>query len=236
MGIGVLDDDVARAHAKITLAVWCESEAAGEWGERLKQEWSDELPMSAFSYGSTKKAKWRCRTCGHAWEGSLNARTNSNKCGCPMCKSHRNAGPSETNNLAVWCDSAEAGDLGRQLRSEWHDDRSMTDFTRGSHRHAKWRCERCAREWEARVASRSSGHGGCSGPQCRTERRTATTIAPTPTMLALAAALTGAGAGAGAVVPVASAAHDGGAGDAGFVTMLMLGDRAHSGRDECDAH
>ena len=55
-------------------------EIARDWNYKKNR---DLLP-TMFSYGSGRKVWWKCSTCGHEWQASINSRNQGNT--CPHCK------------------------------------------------------------------------------------------------------------------------------------------------------
>ena len=50
------------------------------------------------------------------------------------------------------------------LIEEWDDEKSITDFTKGSHYEANWKCRSCGYKWQARIGHRVLDRTGC--PKC----------------------------------------------------------------------
>ena len=44
----------------------------------------NEKPVNLSNYGSGRKAKWKCKTCGNKWEATIASRTSGGS-GCPKC-------------------------------------------------------------------------------------------------------------------------------------------------------
>ena len=152
-----------RVSEENSLKVWCLSN--GSFGEQLMSEWTGELEdkrnadISEVSYGSIKKAKWRCSK-GHEWVVRVVDRT-GRKHGCPYCAGNL---VSDINSLKTWCLSN--GSFGKQLMSEWtgivdnKKDISIEEVSFGSQKKAKWKCSK-GHEWFARINIRTSQKTGC---------------------------------------------------------------------------
>lgn len=118
----------------------------------LLQQWDGEangaLTPKTVSYGSGKKAWWRCEQ-GHTWQAMINSRSNGS--GCPVCAGKRILDGG--NDLATELPA---------LAAQWHPEKNApltpSQVTRGSHRLVWWRCEH-GHEWRASVQSRASGSG-----------------------------------------------------------------------------
>ena len=115
-----------------------------------------DLDATTLARWSVQPVWWRCATCRHEWQA-----TPQNRQGCPRC-SRRRPAPRER-SLAV---------LRPHLAGELHPTRNGAldpyRLAPGSHQKVWWRCPYCARDWQARVASRSHSPGGC--PSCAKRR------------------------------------------------------------------
>ncbi len=135
----------------------------------LAKEWSPENAQRADGviYGSHKSYLW-IGSCGHSWTTSIKNRVNGH--GCPYCS---------TNKILIGFN-----DLASQfpnIAKEWSDRNypaSPNAYGAHSNHNFWWKCSKCGREWQARIADRTDGHG-C--PHClkdsiaeRTEQRKAT--------------------------------------------------------------
>lgn len=149
-----------------SLKTWCLNN--GDFGKQLMQEWTGEVDdksnvnLDEVSFGSHKKAKWRCPK-GHEWVVLISGRTYF-RSGCPYCAKDK---VSEENSLKTWCLSN--GSFGQQLMQEWTgevEDKNNVDISevaRASHKKAKWKCSK-GHEWFATIANRTSQKYGC--PYC----------------------------------------------------------------------
>ena len=124
------------------------------------------ITPDSVAAGSPRKAWWRCASCGHTWEATINSRHAGH--GCPACWAARQRGsgpmaPSEGAALA---------DVRPGLIPEWDTERNLPrapgSVRPGSHLNAWWRCHECGHRWQASVHNRSKGHG-C--PRCGIKRR-----------------------------------------------------------------
>ncbi|MGN0649292.1 MAG: zinc-ribbon domain-containing protein [Oscillospiraceae bacterium] len=162
----------AYASEENSLKTWCLSN--GLSGQQLMSEWTGEVKdeknasIDEVSFGSNKKAKWRCSK-GHEWFAMINDRT-SHKQGCPYCAKEihgekvAKAKLSEENSLKTWCLSN--GSFGEQLMSEWTgevEDKkgvNLEDVARATPKKAKWKCKN-GHSWFATIAQRTSQKTGC---------------------------------------------------------------------------
>lgn len=115
-----------------------------------------DLSAEALTNSSNKKVWWRCAQ-GHEWEAAVNNRTKPNKpTGCPYC-SGRFPIPG-VNDLA-----SQRPDIAEQ----WHPTKNGAitpeQSTAVSGIKRWWVCEQ-GHQWQATVASRTSGNTGC--PSC----------------------------------------------------------------------
>ncbi|WP_306756573.1 zinc-ribbon domain-containing protein [Agathobacter rectalis] len=120
----------------------------------LIAEWSEKnLPLTpdSITFGSNKKVWWK-GACGHEWETSVKARSNSEK--CPICSGARVV--AGINDLST---------LKPELASEWSEENEIkpTEVSIGSHKKVIWKCK-LGHEWIATVKSRTINRTGC--PYC----------------------------------------------------------------------
>ena len=118
-----------------------------EWGYSRNLDTSPEevTPRSGI------KVAWICSKCGHRWDSTIDHRVSGR--GCPYCA--RKAVVTGKNDLAT---------LHPELMREWDFQKNTLDPTavaEHSGKKAFWICSTCGNQWEATIASRSSGHG-CS--------------------------------------------------------------------------
>lgn len=120
--------------------------------DRLLQEWDQEangeITPKTISYGSGKKAWWRCEK-GHTWQAVVNSRSSGS--GCPVC----------AGKVALNGETDLATEL-PELAHQWHPVKNApltpSQVTRGSHRVVWWCCEK-GHEWRAAVKARVEGNG-----------------------------------------------------------------------------
>ncbi len=130
----------------------------------VAKEWDYEkntLPPSAFTYGSTKTAWWKCKL-GHSWEYEISKR--SGGYGCPYCSSQR-----------VLQGFNDLQTRNPELAKEWDFDKNEltpSQVMPGSQKEAWWICEH-GHSWSAVIGSRHAGKGCpyCAGqvpytPKC----------------------------------------------------------------------
>jgi hypothetical protein len=112
----------------------------------------DPETIGAFS---SRKVWWLCPSCHYAWQATPANRTRGGT-GCPNCWRKRRQAVARTvpreRSLAA---------RHPELLAEIHPDRNPGLDPAGlgakSEQKIWWRCPRCSREWQARVADRSSG-------------------------------------------------------------------------------
>ena len=119
-------------------------EIAKDWNAKR----NGELLPSQVLAGSNKKVWWKCAE-GHEWQAKIIKRTKGQ--GCPFCSNHR-----------VWPGYNDLQTTDPVLARQWHPTRNgefrPREVTRGTSRKAWWQCAK-GHEWEASIASRSSGVG-----------------------------------------------------------------------------
>ena len=127
----------------------------------LMAEWNWEknnalgLDPSKLTYGSDKKAWWKCGK-GHEWEAKISSRSRN---GCPYC-----------GNRLVLVGYNDLATTHPNLAEEWHPtkngDLKPTDVTYGSGKKVWWKCNK-GHEWFAAISDRTKGIGCpyCSNQQ-----------------------------------------------------------------------
>lgn len=135
----------------------------GEKYPYLVDEWSEDNPYTPFevSYGSNKPVIWNGK-CGHTWTGIAKNRGNGHD--CPFCSGNRTL--KSFNDLA-----SNFPELVLQWSSRNPKTISPENLTTRSNKAVWWICPKCHKEWKARVADRTEGHG-C--PYCDDAKKTAT--------------------------------------------------------------
>lgn len=103
--------------------------------------------------GSHRKVWWICGR-GHEWQAQIKSRVNG--CGCPVCAGRR-----------IQPDGNDLATRFPNLAAQWHPtlngDLRPDQVTPGTRRKVWWICQN-GHEWQAAVASRTSGGTGC--PVC----------------------------------------------------------------------
>ena len=116
----------------------------------LLKEWSAEniLDPNKVSYGSNKKAIW-LGSCGHKWEASIKNRGTGH--GCPICSGNR-----------IVAGINDMSTMFPGVAEEWSErnyPQVPRNFGPKSNKSFWWKCSKCGREWQARIADRTDGHG-----------------------------------------------------------------------------
>ncbi len=113
-------------------------------------EWSQENTFGPdqVSYGSNKPIIWN-GVCGHTWTGTPKNRSNGH--GCPVCSGNK-----------IIAGINDFSTLFPKEANEWSD-RNFPSAPQNYGAHSNqsfwWKCRSCGREWKARIADRSDGHG-----------------------------------------------------------------------------
>ena len=126
--------------------------------EELLEQWAAEenLPLTPaqISYGSKRKVWRQCKR-GHRWQAAVHTRT-GRETGCPVC----------AGSVPLAGETSLAARYPR-LAGQWHPTKNGAltpeQVAPATHRKVWWRCER-GHEWQASVASRTTGGNGC--PVC----------------------------------------------------------------------
>lgn len=118
----------------------------------LAKEWNYEkntnLKLENVSAGSKKKAWWKCSN-GHEWQATIKNRSHGHR--CPYCSRQERV---KEKRSVLSCDEI--------LIKEWNHEKNgelkPESFTAKSHKKIWWKCSN-GHEWQATLASRSSGRG-----------------------------------------------------------------------------
>lgn len=144
----------------------------------LVKEWdfskNGDLLPSNVTFGSGKKAWWKCFICGYEWQAVISSRAGSAKCGCPLC-SNQTVVPG-VNDLATSFP---------ELLEEWDYQKnkgvSPDQVCSGTAKKVWWKCKKCGRSWKAEIRNRSQkgiGCAVCSGKACGTGVNDLATLYP----------------------------------------------------------
>ena len=118
----------------------------------LAAEWSKTNPHAAdeITVGSSKKAEWVCRKCGHTWNATVKNRVNGS--GCPNCAGRvRISGQNDFASLhpELMLDWSDRNDEDPDLCPE-----KIAEF---SNTRVWWKCHTCGYEWRSLISDRSRG-------------------------------------------------------------------------------
>lgn len=166
--INIPDIDVARDYSTISSQIVLNSKekSIATLFPILLDEWdynkNGNLTPDNTYPGSTKPIWWKCKICGHEWQVSPNARTNSSKLnlqGCPKCGKEKQLSAFQKSIVE------KRGSLASnnpQLALEWNYERNHpllpTECTAHSKRKVWWVCGK-GHEWESSIDARSRGKG-----------------------------------------------------------------------------
>ena len=124
------------------------------------------LSPRMFTVSSNQIVWWKCPSCGHEWQCSINSMTRPGRYGCAECSKSRR-GTSFTKQVVK-----RVGSLAEtmpNLAKEWHPQKNGTlspsDISAGHFKPVWWLCSQCGYEWKASPSNRKKGSGCpcCSG-------------------------------------------------------------------------
>lgn len=110
------------------------------------------LLPTMFNAYSNEKVWWHCDKCGGDWQERIEARTALNR-RCPYCSGRKVL--QSFNDLMT---------TNPDIAAEWDYERNKkkpSEYTKGSHYNAFWKCPVCGHVWQARIYSRTIGKNGC---------------------------------------------------------------------------
>lgn len=125
-----------------------------ELAKEFHSEKNGLLSVNDINKRSSRKVWWKCSKCNHVWVASVSTRTDGH--GCPSCSGRVLV--LGKNDLETWCK-----EMGKEIvLDEWDYERNSIkpcEITKKSPYTASWKCSVCGASYEAKVYSRTSGHG-----------------------------------------------------------------------------
>ena len=138
-------------------------EVAKEWD----YERNEGIPED-YTYGSSVKVWWKCKSCGESYQAVISSRTTGGTKGCRKCgrkiAAEKVSAPNPEDSLA-----AKFPDIAGEWSSRNECGPELVHAK--ARRSAWWVCSTCAHEWEASIYSRTCAGNGC--PACGKEKRKA---------------------------------------------------------------
>lgn len=131
----------------------------------LMAEWdwkkNDELKLnpSSLTIGSSKRAWWKCKICGHEWITRINHRTAGS--GCSQCARLKLSTAKKENLLEKF----------PKLCEEWNyskNKRKPETYYSQSNLMVWWKCKACGHEWMETISHRTTRNNNC--PYCTNHR------------------------------------------------------------------
>jgi len=130
-----------------------------ELAKRFDKDKNTGIQIENFSPKSGQYVWWRCDVCGHSWCSKIATVVNSNG-NCPQC--YRN---NMTNNVIEYRLNKN-GSLAvhyPDLLTEWDYSKNIdidpNQMLIKSNKKVWWKCQKCGREWQAKIAKRTAGEG-----------------------------------------------------------------------------
>lgn len=127
--------------------------------KRLDKDKNVGINVENFSPKSGQYVWWKCDVCGHSWRSKIATVVNS-KGNCPQCY-HAYM----TNNVIEYRlnKSGSLTDHYPELLTEWDYDKNIdfnpNEMLAKSNKKVWWKCQKCGREWQAKIAKRTAGEG-----------------------------------------------------------------------------
>lgn len=134
----------------------------------LYDEWDFEKNSNLFpdtlSPSSTKKAWWKCKSCGKSWQTSIHLRTIGHN--CPVCGVKQNA----INRLKTLASRNSLITNFPELVEEWDHEKNSIDISLisiNSNKKIWWKCKK-GHSFQAVVSARTKSNSGC--PYCHNQK------------------------------------------------------------------
>lgn len=130
-----------------------------ELAKRFDHEKNENINIQILSPHSGKRIWWKCAICGYSWQSNV-ASVVDNKGHCPKCY-RRNA----ANNIITYRlnKNGSFADHYPELLSEWDYKKNINfnpnEMLVKSNKKVWWKCQKCGREWQTKIAKRTAGEG-----------------------------------------------------------------------------
>lgn len=119
--------------------------------QELMKEWDWEanadLAPNKITYGSHKKAWWKCSKCGYKWQATIKQRTLSHT-GCPACS-----------GKILILGKNDLLTIRPDIAAQWHPFKNGSlrpqDVTYGWGKKVWWKCQNCGYEWQTTPNNRT---------------------------------------------------------------------------------
>lgn len=127
--------------------------------EMLDCQKNNDISIADLSPHSGQCVSFKCTICGYSWRSKI-ANMVKNKGNCPQC--YRN---NMTNNVITYRlnKNGSLADHYPELLSEWDYDKNLDtnpdEVLIKSNKKVWWKCQKCGREWQAKIAKRTAGEG-----------------------------------------------------------------------------
>lgn len=133
--------------------------------KELMKEWdwekNKDLDPHKITYGSTKRAWWKCNACGNEWQSIISNRANLHR-GCSVCAKTKMKKNRHNTLLQL---KGSLADNYPNIAAEWHPYKNgkllPSEVTSGSIKKVWWKCNVCGNEWQATVGNRTNRKSGC---------------------------------------------------------------------------
>lgn len=135
--------------------------------KELMKEWdwekNKDLDPHKITYGSTKRAWWKCNVCGDEWQSIISNRANLHR-GCSVCAKNK---MKKNRHNTLLQQKGSLVDNYPDIAAEWHPYKngslSPYEVTSGSIKKVWW-LGNCGHEWQASIGNRTNRKSGC--PYC----------------------------------------------------------------------
>lgn len=134
----------------------------------LLEDWDYEknaIKPDEITFGSAKKAYWKCHICGHEWAASVNTRTSGE--GCRICGNKRGA---EKRVRTIVEKGHSLKDMAPELLKEWDYEKNSflpEEVAYTSSKRAYWICPK-GHSYDLCISDKYAQHQGC--PYCAGKR------------------------------------------------------------------
>ena len=132
--------------------------------EILLEEWDFEanypIKPSDISYGSKKRAFWKCKKCYYKWSAVIQSRSLYGR-GCPECGRKIALENRKNNALSLHNLTTDFPDLVKEWDYEKNEKITPDQFSKGSHESVYWKCPKGHPSYRARIANRVYKGDGC---------------------------------------------------------------------------
>lgn len=125
------------ARGEVTLYTWCIENNRKQILDEWDYEKNKDFTPKTVSYGSARKAHWKCAL-GHTWEGEIKGRATKGR-NCPICSNDKVL--VGYNDFETWCHQHNADILLEEWDTKRNGDTTPQNIVFGYRKPVWWKCK-----------------------------------------------------------------------------------------------